>query len=281
MNGDISNVILNPNNLYKGNCLELMSGIEDGSVDLILSDLPYGVLNKSNPSAKWDSVLPFDELWSHYERIIKPNGAIVLFSQGLFTDRLCLSNEKMFRYRLVWKKGDGVTGFLNANRMPMRNHEDICVFYKKLPTYNPQMENDGRKHHKGGNSGSSNCYGKFTSVKKSYDYGTFPRSVINIPKVYNTKHHPTEKPLGLLGYLIRTYTNEGDLVLDNTMGSGSTCVAVIREGRRYIGIEKEEKYYDIACKRVESALRDRDMDMFKDNKDIYGNNTQQRILQQV
>lgn len=248
-------MVLEPNNLYNGDCLEMMSGIADESVQQILADLPYGVLNRQNKAARWDCVLPFDELWRHYERIIKPNGAIVLFGQGMFTARLMMSNAKMWRYNLIWCKGSGVTGFLNANRQPMRNHEDICVFYKRQCKYNPQFIKDGRKHRRGGNNGNSYTYGNFHKLPEIETNTLYPRSVVSISNDTSTtaRKHPTEKPVGLLSWLVRTYTDEGDLVLDNTMGSGSTCVACVREKRRYIGIEKEPKYYEIAVKRVRDA----------------------------
>lgn len=246
-----------------------MKDIADSSVDLILCDLPYGVLNKSNPSAKWDSVIPFDKLWAHYERVIKPNGAIVLFAQGMFTARLMMSNSKLWKYNLVWKKGDGVTGFLNANRMPMRNHEDICVFYKKLPTYNPQFTKGETNHARGGagngykatGNAQNSCYGGFKNTPTTFTRDKYPKSVISFEKC-RRQCHPTEKPVDLLRYLIRTYTDEGDLVLDNTCGSGSTCVAAVLEDRQYIGIEKEQKYYDIACERVNKALADKAQNLF-------------------
>lgn len=258
-----------PDKLYHGDCLELMGGIADGSVDLILCDLPYGVLNKRNPAARWDCVLPFDKLWAHYERIIKPNGAIVLFAQGMFTARLMMSNSKLWKYNLVWKKGDGVTGFLNANRMPMRNHEDICVFYKKLPTYNPQFTKGETNHARGGadngykatGNAQNRCYGGFKNTPTTFTTDKYPKSVINFEKCRKFRH-PNEKPVDLLRYLIRTYSNESDIVLDNTMGSGSTCVAAVLENRRYIGIEKMQEYYDIAVERVSEAKRDMAGDMF-------------------
>lgn len=241
--------------LYLGDCLDLMGDIEDRSVDMVLADLPYGVLNKNNPAARWDCPLPYNKLWTHYERIVKPNGAIVLFAQGMFTADLMESNRKMWRYNLIWKKGKAVTGFLNAKRAPLRNHEDICVFYKKQPTYNPQMVKGSRPHgrSKGGRYGGDRCYGLFERAPQSISDFYYPRSVLDIPKVYNNQVHPNEKPVDLLRYLIRTYSNEGELVLDNTCGSGSTCVAAILEHRRFIGIEKDLKFYDIAAKRIEDA----------------------------
>jgi len=205
------------------------------------------VLNKGNVGAKWDNVLPFDELWLHYERVIKPNGAVVLFGQGMFTARLMMSNARLWRYNLIWCKGSGVTGFLNANRMPMRNHEDICVFYKRLCKYNPQYTKGEKNHARGGagngykasGNAQNRCYGGFKNTPTTFTTNKYPKSVIYFCKQKNF-YHPTEKPIDLLRWLIRTYTDEGDVVLDNTMGSGSTCVACALESRHYIGIEKEK-----------------------------------------
>jgi len=257
------------NGLYLGDCLEAMRGIEDGSVDLILCDLPYGVLNKRNVGARFDRVIPFAPLWEQYERVIKERGAIVLFGQGMFTARLMMSNPRLWRYNLIWCKCNGVTGFLNANRMPMRNHEDICVFYKKLPKYNPQFTQGEKNHARGGacngykasGNAQNRCYGGFKNTPTTFTTNKYPKSVVYFDKQKNF-YPPTEKPVDLLAYLIRTYTDEGDVVLDNTMGSGSTCVACVKTGRRYIGIEKEEKYYEIACERVREAEAELANDMF-------------------
>lgn len=193
-----------------GDCLEIMPSIPDKSIDAIICDPPYNVLSKSNASAKWDNIIPFEPMWAQLERIIKDNGAIVLFGQGLFTARLILSNEKLFRYTLVWKKGNRISGFLNAKRMPMRNHEDIIVFYKKLPTYNPQMEWGEKSHTRNASSATTNrCYGSFKahgSVITNYKY---PKSVINFERDYDKILHPTQKPINLMSWLIRTYTNAG------------------------------------------------------------------------
>ena len=250
--------------IYNGDCLAIMQDIDDKSVDMVLCDLPYQVLHKDNPNAQWDRLIPFEPLWGQYNRIIKDNGAIVLFAQGMFTAQLMMSNPKMWRYNLIWDKMR-VTGFLNANRMPMRCHEDICVFYKSLPIYNPQME-IGQPNHSRGNGvhkNTNNCYGQYKQGR-AYDYDKgikkveptrpnekFPKSIIRIKKEHESKvFHPTQKSVELLRYLIRTYTNQGDLVLDNTCGSGSTCVAAIQEKRNFIGIEKDQHYYEIACDRI-------------------------------
>lgn len=232
------------NKIYNVDCLEGMKGIPDGSVDCIICDLPYEVLHKNNPHAQWDRIIPFEPLWEQYERVIKGNGAIILFGQGMFTAKLMLSNQKLWRYNLIWNKCR-VTGFLNANRMPMRCHEDIVVFYKALPTYNPQYE-DGSPNHPSGNGPhkhTNNCYGVHNQLDDSpkQDYGNghreriydscprvestvpegkkLPRSIITIPREHeSTTLHPTQKPVDLIRYLIRTYTNEGDIILDNCMG---------------------------------------------------------------
>lgn len=259
--------MVKPNNIYLGDCLDIMPQIADKSIDAIICDLPYGVLNKSNEQTKWDCVIPFEQLWQQYERIIKDNGAIILFAQGMFTAKLMMSNPKLWRYNLIWDKMR-VTAFLNANRMPMRCHEDICVFYKSLPTYNPQMEIQSiSRARKGGE-----IFGINKSKGHRYAYGAshdglkrteptnkpnerFPESIIRIRKEQeSTVMHPTQKPVDLIRYLIRTYTNEGDTILDNCMGSGTTCVAAIKEKRQYIGIEKDEQFFEIAKKRIEQEL---------------------------
>ena len=245
------------NKIYNADCLEAMKDIPDGSVDAIITDLPYSVLNKSNPNAQWDNIIPFEPLWEQYERVIKDNGAIVLFAQGMFTAKLMMSNEKLWRYNLIWKKGDRISGFLNAKRMPMRNHEDICVFYKSLPTYNPQMEWGEKSHPRGdGNhKHTQRCYGEFKDLPLTEPTNwKFPKSIINIDRDYDKILHPTQKPVELIRYLIRTYTNEGDTVLDSCCGSGTTAIAAIREKRNWICIEKSEEYFNIAKKRIENEL---------------------------
>lgn len=243
--------------IYLGDCLDVMQDIPNKSIDAIICDLPYQVLNKSNPNAKWDKIIPFEPLWKQYERIIKDNGAIILFAQGMFTAQLMMSNPKLWRYNLVWDKVLK-TGFLNANRMPLRQHEDICVFYKLLPIYNPQMKKvpPHKRNHSKGNMATptqNRCYGKFVETPTIISDEKFPTSIISIPKqhIKGKSYHPTEKPIELLQYLIRTYTNENDVILDNTMGSGSTIVACIKEKRQWIGIEKDEKYFEIAKQRIQ------------------------------
>lgn len=242
--------------LWLGDCLQLMGDISDESVDMILCDPPYGVLNRQNPKAKWDSQIDLATMWSHYIRVIKPNGAILLFGSGMFTADIMKSNSKMWRYNLVWDKV-ATTGFLNANRMPLRRHEDIMVFYKKLPTYNPQMQKckPHKRNHMRGNMQKpikNSCYGSFINVPTVITDEKYPTSIIRISKEHcNGKfYHPTQKPVELLEWLIKSYTNEGDLVLDNCMGSGSTGVACANTGRKFLGIEIESKYFEIAKSRI-------------------------------
>ena len=240
--------------IYNEDCLTGMQRIPDGSVDCIICDLPYEVLNKGNANAQWDSIIPMEPLWEQYKRVTKPNAAIVLFCQGMFTAQLMMSNPKMWRYNLIWEKGR-VTGFLNANRMPMRSHEDIAVFYRKLPTYNPQMR-QGDSHAKGyGKHKQTNqCYGSFEEKKKDVEANSsivHPKSVLYFNKEHSKDTlHPTQKPVDLIAYLIRTYSNPGDTILDNTIGSGTTAVAALREKRHFIGFELNRDYYDIALRRI-------------------------------
>lgn len=232
--------------LYNGDCIEVMKTLPEKSVDLILTDPPFGTTQN-----KWDSVIPFADLWGGYERVIKDDGAIVLFGQGLFSDELACSNKKMFRYRLVWEKTKA-GGFLNARRMPLQAHEDILVFYKKLPTYNPQMSEGKPYVKKAVSNGDGKNYGKFDRVGQiNVNEGTrFPRSVIKFSNDNHNSLHPTQKPVDLLEYLIKTYTNEGDVVLDSCMGSGSTGVAALNCERKFIGIELDPNYFAIAERRI-------------------------------
>ena len=245
-------------NIYNMDCLEGMKQIPDGTIDAVICDLPYGVLNEQSEGGSWDSVIPFDKLWEQYKRICKPTAAIVLFAQGMFTANLMHSNTKMWRYNLIWKKGDRASGFLNANRMPLRNHEDIVIFYDKLPTYNPQMRTGFPNHTRGHGGGKlkNGCYGKFDPWARSEVITTekFPLSIIDIAKEHdvNKQFHPTQKPVDLLRYLVLTYTNEGDTVLDNCMGSGTTAIACIKERRHFVGFELNKEYFDKACKRIKA-----------------------------
>lgn len=245
-------------NLIHGDCLVEMVKIADKSVDMILCDLPYEVLNKGNKHAQWDRLLPFDQLWAHYERVIKDNGAVVLFAQGMFTAQLMMSNPKLWRYNLVWDKVNRPTGFLNANRMPLRIHEDILVFYKYLPTYNPQFIKGTVNHKRGGcgnavGGAQNRCYGDFVQTEVVLTNERYPHSIISIEKEHSNFYHPTQKPIKLLEWLIRTYSNEGDIILDNTMGSGSTMVACVNTKRNGIGIELDDNYFKISQERVRQA----------------------------
>ena len=238
---------MNDIKLIHGDCLEEMKNIPDKSIDMILCDLPYGTTQN-----KWDSVIPLEPLWEQYKRIIKDNGAIVLFAQTPFDKVLGASNLKMLKYEWIWEKQQG-TGFLNAKKMPLKKHENILVFYKKLPIYNPQMiGNEIRTIKRNKNGKTTDNYGKFTYDEQSTYVGRYPTSILSFDRDKN-KLHPTQKPVPLLEYLIKTYTNEGEIILDNTMGSGSTGVACINTNRKFIGIELEEKYFNIAKTRIEEA----------------------------
>lgn len=254
-------------NLLCGDCLELMRQIPNRSIDMVLCDLPYGVLNKGNPNAKWDKPIPMECLWPEYMRVCKENAAIVLFGQGMFSADLMKSAPELWRYNLIWDK-NRATGFLNANRMPLRYHEDILVFYRKLPTYNPQMEDlNGRApNHNRGNgehAEKNQCYGDVKLVNPSYTDKKYPRSIIQIPALHcsEDQEHPTQKPVALLEWLIRTYTDEGETVLDNCMGSGSTGVACVNTGRDFIGIEIDPQYYAVAQKRISEAQERKKFEM--------------------
>ena len=235
--------------LEQGDCLELMKKIPDKSVDMVLCDLPYGTTRN-----KWDCIIPLDVLWEHYERIVKQNGAIVLFSAEPFTSLLITSNLKLFRYDLIWSKPQG-SDFLNANRKPLRSHENICLFYKSQPTYNAQ-KSDGKPYKaKSGETTSSN-FGKFNGNfhTENKDGKRCPLTVLSFAGEHNRgKQHPTQKPTALLEYLIKTYTNECEVVLDNCMGSGSTGVACVNTGRQFIGMELDTNYFEIAKNRIAEA----------------------------
>lgn len=235
--------------LILGDCLERMKEIPDGSVDAIICDPPY-----QKTQNKWDSIIPFDLMWEQLNRVIKPNGAIALFGQNSFSFKLGLSNERMFRYTWVWEKTKS-GGFLNANRMPLQAHEDILIFYKKLPTYNPQFEAGNPYTKKAVTNGDGGNYGKFNRVGEvNVNEGTrFPRSVLKMPNDNHGSLHPTQKPVSLMEYLIKTYTNEGETVLDFTAGSFTTGVACVNTGRKFIGIEKDENYFNIAVERIKKA----------------------------
>lgn len=239
---------IKPNNIYQGDCLELMKGIPDNSVDMILADLPYGTTRN-----KWDCIMNLKKLWELYNQIIKDNGVICLFGSGLFSLDLIQANRKYWRYNLIWEKTQP-TGFLNSKKMPLRTHEDIIIFYKQLPTYNPQktynnMLKQSKAESKKTTTSNYNNY-KFTTYSSTERY---PTSILKFKKDTQTSRlHPTQKPVALLEYLIKTYTNKNDIVLDNVMGSGSTIVACMNTDRQYIGMELNEEYFEIAKNRIEN-----------------------------
>jgi len=235
---------------YQGDCLVEMDKITDKSVDMILCDLPYGTT-----ACKWDSVIPFDALWKQYERIIKDNGAIVLFGQEPFSSYLRLSNLKIYKYDLVWNKKFG-SNFAQAKKRPMNIQENICVYYSKQPVYNPQMTKRDKpiKATTGSTTSKVSMTANFDLITNKVYTEKYPESILLFPRTLGTDkdktEHPTQKPVALMEYLIKTYTNEGETVLDNCMGSGTTGVACKKTGRHFIGIEKDEKYFKIAVSRV-------------------------------
>ena len=234
------------NVIYNEDGIAGMQRIPDKSIGMILCDPPYGTTQN-----KWDSVLPLDEMWRQYERVIKDHGAIVLFSQQLFTSTLVASNPKLFRYEWIWKKTNPV-GFLNANRMPLRAHENILVFYKALPTYHPQKWYSKPYTVKAHNSQKTTNYGAYTPCTIDCKDGSrFPVDVIEFSK--DQGRHPAQKPVALLEYLINTYTDSGGIILDNCIGSGSTAVACINTGRDFIGFETDPAYYETALQRIAEA----------------------------
>jgi len=231
------------NRIIQGDCLEVMQHIPDRSVDMILCDLPYGTT-----ACEWDTVIPFEPLWEQYRRIIKDNGVIVLTASQPFTSALVMSNIKMFKYCWYWDKKQG-TGFLNSKKQPLKSIEEVVVFYKEQSTYNPQMRLGFKPYTcKQGDTKTQN-YGKQTVAITVSDGSRYPLNIIEFIRD-KEKTHPTQKPVALFEYLIKTYTNEGDLVLDNCAGSGTTGVACKNTNRNYILIEIEKKYCDIARKRL-------------------------------
>lgn len=253
--------MLKINKIYLGDCLELMPQIESGSIDMILCDLPYGTT-----ACKWDTIIPFEPLWEQYERIIKLNGAILLFSSQPFTTALINSNRKLFKYEYVWVKNN-CTNLVQAKRMPLRAHENILVFYKEQPSFNPtkikRTENELKRI-----SRSSKIENKKEDVylkvigtnmqKRELAEYKLSDDVLHFNSVHgrdkNKLEHPTQKPLALIEYLIKTYTNEGETVLDNCIGSGTTAVGCKNTNRNYIGIEKEEKYYNVTEQRLSASF---------------------------
>ncbi len=232
------------NTLHLGDCLEVMKDIADSSVDMVLCDLPYGTTQN-----KWDSVIPLDQLWTHYLRIAKQNAAFVFTAQTPFDKVLGVSNLSILRYEWIWRK-NVATGHLNVKRAPMKDHENVLVFYRDPPVYVPQMVPGKKYSHKRKpvNDNGTN-YGDIVRTDTVNEGVRYPKTVIEFDREIGL--HPTQKPLVLMEYLIKTYTNEGNLALDNCMGSGTTCRAAKNLGRRYIGIEKDPEYYAIAKERVE------------------------------
>ena len=232
--------------LLHGDCLELMKDIGDKSIDMILCDLPYGTT-----ACKWDTIIPFEPLWEQYKRIIKDNGAIVLTASQPFTSALVMSNVKMFKYCWVWLKIRGSNPML-AKKQPLKYHEDIAVFYKKQPTYNPEMVLGNKNHSTKSHISTRRIHGDTVLVSpKNTSNMKYPRSFQKFNTGDNSKQiHPTQKPVALMEYLIKTYTNEGDLVLDNCMGSGTTGVACKNLNRDFIGMEMDANYFEIATKRI-------------------------------
>lgn len=257
------------NQLFEGDCLKYLKQFPDNSIDMVLCDLPYGTTQN-----KWDSVISLSKLWKEYERVVKDNGAIVLTSQGLFTAQLMMSNPKMFKYKWIWEKSKP-TNFLNAKKQPLRKYEDVCVFYKKQPTYNPQMTK-GEPYNKGVRKNQlSGSYGDFQPVHVYSDGSRYPTDIIYFKTAESEGKviHPTQKPIELGRYFIRTYSNPGDLILDNTFGSGSFLVAALLEGRNFVGIEKNKNvelfkksdidFIDEAKKRLHEAWIKIDSDIKK------------------
>lgn len=241
------------NKIYNMDCLEGMKAIPDKSIDLILCDLPYGTT-----ACSWDNIIPFEPLWEQYERIIKDKGAVVLTASQPFSSALVMSNPKLFRYEWVWDKKNP-TNFAMAKKQPLKYHETILVFAKKQTEYYP-IKWRGKPNHKQGllkNDQQSEVYGKIKRTKDNLSGMKYPRSIIEISKHSSQGGlHPTQKPVALFEYLVKTYTNEGDVVLDNCMGSGTTAIACLNTNRKYIGFEIDEDYFETANKRIKEYQKD-------------------------
>jgi site-specific DNA-methyltransferase (adenine-specific) len=250
---------MNQYKLYNDDCLEVMKELPENYIDMVFCDLPYGTTQNF-----WDNIIPFDELWEQYNRVVKDNGAIVLTAQQPFTSKLIVSNLSCFRYEWVWEKNKS-TGHLNAKKMPMKSHENVCVFYKNLPTYNPQ-KTTGHKPF-GAVKPKDNI--PVPEVKRNYNHvrrqfgndgkttDRYPRSIQKFPVINNDnkeKWHPTQKPVGMIEYFIKTYSNENDIILDNCMGSGSTGIACLNSNRKFVGIEIDKEYYEMAKSRIDESI---------------------------
>ena len=249
---------MEPNNyidqVIQGNCLEVLQELPDESVDMILCDLPYGTTK-----CKWDIIIPFEPLWEQYRRVAKKNAAMVFTAAQPFTSVLVGSNLKEFKYNWVWEKSKA-TGYLNAKKMPMRAHEDVCVFYRKPPCYNPQMW-ESTPYNKGTAHRPTEVYGKQKAVLVKNDTGLrYPRTVqyFKTAESEGKVYHPTQKPTALFKYLIETYTNPGEVVLDSCLGSGTTAIASLESGRHFVGIELDPEYVDISLERIANHSRNRE-----------------------
>lgn len=232
------------NRVINDDCFNIFSKIDSKSIDMILCDLPYGVTARN----KWDSILPLDSLWKEYSRIIKDNGLVVLTAQGMFSAQLMVTSTVKYQYSMVWCKKN-VTNYLNAHKQPLRKHEDILVFYNNQPAYNPLGLVPKMSMTRMGKTSTTN-YGEQNRDPYFQEYTNYPTTLVDI-KTSTTKSHPTEKPIELFEYLIKTYTNEGMIVLDNCSGSGTTGIAAKKNNRNFICIEKDQKYYDMSIKRME------------------------------
>ena len=242
--------------LRHGDCLELMKDIPDKSIDMILTDLPYGTTDKN----KWDTQIDLSRLFKEYDRIIKNNAAILLYAQQPFATDLINAYRHNFRYEIIWEKTKPV-GFFNAKKMPLRNHENILVFYKHLPPYNPELQDCNKKVKRPNDSG---VYGTRRSRSNEYVMKKtgYPRTVVRYSNTFNPQLHPTQKNVELNEYLVKLFTNKGDFILDSTMGSGSTGVACVNTNRNFIGIEMDDKYFTIAEKRINDAITHKQLTLF-------------------
>lgn len=256
--------------LFHDDCLSALSAIEPGSVDFVCCDPPYGEIAQD-----WDKIIPFDQLWPLLWRALKPNGAVLLMAMQPFSAHVVLSDERNYRYSWYWHK-QAITGFANAKRQPLRDIEEACVFYRKLGTYNPQgvrKLSGADKHRKNGairRQQMNGNIGKGKGTMYVQEFTNYPRQLLSIGRDEDAGEHPTQKPVGLMSYFVKTYTNPGDTVLDFTMGSGTTGVACVGLMRNFIGIEKERKYFDIAKRRIDGARSPFDPKGFHEKTQIIG-----------